>query len=83
MINIIVDITASHLGHFEFRLCNKSSATELVTQECLDRNLLKLADGSTKSPVSNTGQYYVTAQLPSDVTCDYCVIQWKYKAGWS
>ncbi len=25
--------------------------------------------------------FYVSAQLPADVTCKYCVLQWKYHAG--
>lgn len=82
MTNITVVVTASHKGYFQFKLCPKSSADELTTQECLDRNVLKLADGSTKYyGIESTGIYHVPVQLPADVNCDYCVIQWHYKAG--
>merc|ERR1712136_568365 len=29
----------------------------------------------------STAIYHVPVQLPADVNCDYCVIQWHYKAG--
>ena len=77
-------LTAVHLGFFEFRLCpNKSSAEELVTQECLDQHLLQLEDGSTKYPIEVESQtdYYPVIQLPAGVTCDHCVIQWWYMTG--
>ena len=77
-----VQLTSNHLGYFEFRLCPKQSADQLVTQECLDRHLLTLADGSTRFYVtSETGLFFPVAQLPSDVVCDHCVLQWRYTAG--
>jgi len=82
LVNMTVEITAAHLGYFEFKLCNKSSAEELTTQECLDSNVLQQADGSTKYyGIGETGLYDVEVQLPADISCDHCVIQWHYKAG--
>ena len=43
-IRIAVQITANHFGYFEFRLCPKQSAEELVTQECLNRHPLEVID---------------------------------------
>jgi hypothetical protein len=81
-IRMTVQLTSNHLGYFEFRLCPKLSADELVTQECLDRHLLTLADGSTRFYVtSEIGLFFPVAQLPSDVVCDHCVLQWRYTAG--
>ena len=76
-------ITANHLGYFEFKLCaDKKSLTELANQECFDKYLLKLSDGSTQYKVgSATGYHDVLVKLPDGVTCDYCVIQWTYTAG--
>lgn len=56
---------------------------ELVTQECLDAHPLKFMDGSTRYQVdAGAGPYFKTlVQLPMDVECDYCVIQWTYVAG--
>ena len=78
-----VELTSSHLGYFEFRLCPKQSAQELVTQECLDRYLLQLSNGSTRYQVPDyTATWYdVMLKLPDGVTCDNCVIQWKYTTG--
>ena len=82
MTNLTIVVTAAHKGYFEFKLCPKSSAEEFTTQDCLDRNLLKLADGTTKfTGIEDTGIYHVPVQLPADIACDHCVIQWHYKAG--
>lgn len=71
------------MGHFEFRLCVKKSRFELVTQFCLDRNVLRLVDGSTYYPISKrSGTYSVFIRLPDRVICEYCVIQWHYRTGW-
>jgi hypothetical protein len=51
LIELMIEVTISHKGFFEFRLCPKSSASELVTQACLDQNLLTLEDGTTQYEV--------------------------------
>lgn len=83
VIRISVNLTTSHLGHFEFRLCaNKQSPFELVTQRCLDRNVLRLPDGSFRYHVNQqVGLHNVVVKLPDNVVCDYCVIQWHYRTG--
>ena len=82
-IRVSVELTSSHLGYFEFRLCPKQSAQEMVTQECLDRYLLQLSNGSTRYQVPDyTATWYdMMLKLPDGVTCDNCVIQWKYTTG--
>jgi uncharacterized protein (DUF608 family) len=45
-IDIAVQITANHLGWFEFRLCDNNNPKKAATPECLDKYLLQLADGS-------------------------------------
>ena len=85
LIPIKVDITASHMGYFEFRLCaDKRTVGELVTQQCLDKHLLQLADGSTRFDRVVDGiakVYTLLLQLPPDVTCDFCVLQWTWVSG--
>jgi hypothetical protein len=78
-----VTLTAAHNGFFEFRLCaDKKTKNELVTQDCLDKHLLTLIDGTTRSYKTKTaGVYNFLVQLPLDVTCQYCVIQWTYATG--
>ncbi|XP_054707291.1 uncharacterized protein LOC129217070 [Uloborus diversus] len=83
VIKSTVDITANHMGFFEFKLCPHNKPTTVVTQECLDQFLLELADGSgTKYyPSAGTGPFSVQLRLPSRVTCSQCVFQWTYTAG--
>lgn len=39
-ISVSVEITTSHLGHFEFRICPYNNPNREVTQDCLDRYLV-------------------------------------------
>lgn len=61
-------VTENYGGYFEFRLCaDKSDSEQLVTQECFDRHLLKLEDGSTRYYVPDNIaniHHNVTLQLP-------------------
>lgn len=80
-----VYLVTSQLGYFEFRLCSdKATAEQIVTQECFDRHLLKMVDGSTRYyPVNQNNQFQtVSVLLPTgDVSCDQCVIQWRHVTG--
>ncbi|XP_062121789.1 uncharacterized protein LOC133835752 [Drosophila sulfurigaster albostrigata] len=86
-ITIRVELTASHMGYFEFRLCPKPSAK----QSCLDENLLEIISGSplVRSttdldtrfyPRNGSRIYEIKAQLP-EILCNQCVLQWRYVAG--
>ncbi|XP_046401948.1 uncharacterized protein LOC124167927 [Ischnura elegans] len=87
MITIKINITTSHMGYFEYRLCpmdgvdGKPGAP--VPQSCLDKHLLKLDDGTTrwtlKSPEGASGQYQMKVQLPPGITCKNCVLQWFWR----
>ena len=83
LIPITIEMTAVHNGYFEFRLCTeKKTINELVTQQCLDKNLLRLADGTTRfTQVTTAIKYTVNVQLPLGVSCQFCVIQWRYVTG--
>lgn len=82
-IDIAVQLTKSHLGYFEFRLCPQNNPLVPATQECLDQNLLELGDGSgqTKFIVDSWDDkfYNTTVKLPVGLTCRQCVLQWHYK----
>lgn len=43
LFTIRVEVTANHLGHFEFRLCKHNAPTEVATQHCLDQHVLRRA----------------------------------------
>lgn len=79
---------SDYSGYFEFRLCaDKTDPMQLVTQECFDRHLLELADGSGSTRyriadnLDNTLQT-VSLKLPGgNLNCQFCVIQWRYRTG--
>lgn len=71
VMTIRVELTASHMGYFEFRLCDDVEAK----QKCLDKNILKIASGSpfitfpndlsTRFyPRNGSRIYEIRAQLP-------------------
>ncbi|KAK7481469.1 hypothetical protein BaRGS_00027320, partial [Batillaria attramentaria] len=81
-IDIQIQLTQSHWGYFEFRLCNRDSlGGEEATHACLDENLLELENGLTRFqiPVAGTAEdYIIKAKLPDELTCEKCLLQWKY-----
>ncbi|XP_005092248.1 uncharacterized protein LOC101851710 [Aplysia californica] len=83
IINVKVQLTKSHLGWFEFRLCPNNNVNRAVTQECLDSNLLESPNGFTRYNVRSWDAmvHSLKVRLPRGVTCTQCVLQWKYNAG--
>ncbi|KAK9874455.1 hypothetical protein WA026_002796 [Henosepilachna vigintioctopunctata] len=85
VINIRVELTASHFGYFEFAICPDYKTT---TQECLDKNILKLIkpqegvdhNKSKYFPKDGNKVYEMKYRLPKR-RCDHCVLQWRYRAG--
>ncbi|XP_043064454.1 uncharacterized protein LOC108100432 isoform X2 [Drosophila ficusphila] len=86
-ITVRIELTASHMGYFEFRLCPNHTAKQL----CLDQNILTILDGSPSQPYSSdldtrfyprngSRIYEIYARLPN-FSCDHCVLQWRYVAG--
>ena len=75
-----VDVTANHRGHFAFALCDRATAED---DACFRRHPLVVADtGAPRWPVARgTGTHAVRVQLPRNVTCGACVLQWRYVAG--
>ena len=59
----------------------------VITQACLDEHVLSLVNlypGSTRYLTpdnTDDGWHYIQLQLPNDVICTQCVLQWKYNAG--
>ena len=80
-----------HSGYFEYRLCVNNDIHKTVTHECLNKNLLQLADGSgTKRNVHGLcgGVHGVCGvvveaklKLPPGLTCTQCLLQWRYRTG--
>jgi len=82
-IDITLDITVSHLGHFTFKLCYAESDLHDPSQLCFDRNILPVLPERTDSWELTewvAQEYTVRVQLP-DIECDRCVLQWTYTGG--
>ena len=78
LIEVRVDVTANHRGHFQFGLCPENRDSEA----CFQRNPVRFEDGSEKFFIrQGTGTHRVRLRLPAGVTCDTCILQWRYVAG--
>lgn len=74
------------MGYFQFRLCVHNNASVPETQDCFNKHVLELADGSgTKLPIEKVRtfarNYTTTVKLPDQVKCQQCVLQWHYRTG--
>ena len=75
------------LGWFELKLCPTNDKSVLETEKCMNKHPLYLIDdpNSTKfyippdSKKKDTFNYKV--QLPPNVVCSQCVLQWTYRTG--
>jgi len=82
-IKVRVELTANHMGYFEFRICPNNNPAQVASQRCLDQNLLKKTSGGGPRYMVGPGNkiFEMHYQLPSDLTCQQCVFQWRYIAG--
>lgn len=79
---VSVLITANHKGHFYFNLCDINSfGTE--SEACFAKYQLKTVAGGLTHDLGSTatGYYNVTLQLPPQLECTRCVLQWTYHVG--
>ena len=85
VIEAVIELTASHKGYFMFKLCQNDDPTARVSHACFDRHVLRVAETNrVKYPIPSVigGQMLrVKLQLPPNVRCKNCVLQWKYNAG--
>ncbi|KAK5638704.1 hypothetical protein RI129_012999 [Pyrocoelia pectoralis] len=85
MVNLRVELTASHMGYFTFSICPDYKN---ASQECLDKNILKTVrpqDGLSLSdirfyPKDGSKVYEMKYRLPK-LSCSHCLLQWRYIAG--
>ena len=84
-IEVAVDLTSNHQGFFEFRIAKVTSKpVQGDDKGRLVGDLLRFVSGGTRFnlPVGSGDQVFkVKLQLPSNLVCDQCVIQWWYSAG--
>jgi len=78
-IDVKVMITANHLGHFYFDLCNVDQAKE--EESCFEPVFVVNGERNWYLPSPEEKVYSVTLQLPENVKCTHCVFRWTYVAG--
>lgn len=81
VINVIVRLTANHKGYYYFRICNLD--VERESEACFERYKVLTASGASTYPLDSTAakDYIVALQLPPNLSCNHCVLQWTYVAG--
>lgn len=80
-IPVTVKITANHRGYVFFKICNLDAERE--SENCFERYKLTNSNGADKFPLPSTaaGDFVFYVQLPSNLWCNHCVLQWTYVAG--
>ena len=82
LVEVTIDVAIVNGGYFEFRLCANNDFKKVVTQECLDSGLLVVnGTNATRYNSIKGGLNHILLQIPDHVTCDQCVLQWKYRTG--
>ena len=85
ILEVEIELTAYHRGYIQMRLCPHNRRDRPVAQTCLDKHLLFLTSGGQKfypKPPEQVGRFYkIQYNLPADLTCSLCVLQWRYVAG--
>jgi len=86
IIDIEVELTANHQGNFVLRLCPNDDPSTTVTQECLNKHVLKVAGSDSirfiiPEDAGKAAVFHWKVELPPYLTCTQCVMQWTYYAG--
>ncbi|CAC5392944.1 unnamed protein product [Mytilus coruscus] len=82
IINVTVEIIEALSGYIEFRICDNSN-DKIITSDCLDSNVLEIGDTKYKKyNVWNSGYHVIPLQLPVNLTCDKCLLQFRYHTGY-
>ena len=87
-ITVKVVLTVNHKGYFDFRLCPHNNVHVPVRQECLDKFVLPIQEGTSKYqrlrfyPRKIDGpNFNLTLEIPRGMMCSQCVLQWRYRTG--
>ena len=83
--DVKIELTAHHKGWFSFKICDLEGA-ETEDEQCFaaEDSIVQFENGETRWDVtekSNNGFYINRIQLPDDLSCDHCVLQWRYHTG--
>ncbi|XP_023944729.2 uncharacterized protein LOC112050654 [Bicyclus anynana] len=78
VIEATVQISVYHKGYWIFKICPD---VRNENQACFDQYPLELEEGGTRFYPPHGGFFTVKYRLPKGLTCDHCVVQWRYIAG--
>ncbi|KAF0691170.1 hypothetical protein As57867_017490, partial [Aphanomyces stellatus] len=82
-LDLQIELTANHMGYFEFGLCKLNAKTDKETEECFQS--LAQPNGNKQWPVPpGNQQFSMQYTLPQGLTCDgdsHCVLRWWYVGG--
>lgn len=80
---LLCNCDLSNTGYFEFKICPTNNPHVKETQSCFDQHPVSMADGSgTRYKVTpGNNMKNIDVVLPSNLVCDFCVLQWRYHAG--
>ncbi|RHZ33860.1 hypothetical protein DYB26_004105 [Aphanomyces astaci] len=82
-VDVTVQVTANHMGYFEFGLCKLNKKDDVETETCFQT--LAQPTGETRWPVpAGNLDFTIKNVLPKDVTCEgdaHCVLRWHYVGG--
>lgn len=85
--DVEVELTTNHWGWFELKLCPVNDKLKLETYDCFNKYPLYLVDDpkSTKFYIPPDSKkkdvFNYKVQLPANVVCSQCVVQWTYRTG--
>lgn len=80
-IDVHIRLTANHKGVFEFRICNLDTIENDASQDCLNKTILKIKNTEkTQYKLDNEMNHKYSLELPYDLSCNHCVLQWKWIA---
>ena len=80
-LDTVIEVKKNMKGYFEFRLCPDVSIDKPVTQSCLDSNVLEIEGYGTRYYPKQNGMINLRLLKPVQLTCDRCVLQWKWHTG--
>ena len=79
---VSIRMTAHHKGWMSIKLCPTNDFSKEATLDCMEQHYATLPGGGTQYDMTVKHNWYnVTFVLPKDLTCDLCVLQWRYHAG--
>lgn len=86
-IDLMIEIVANHGGQFNFEMCWRNSWDIIESEECFES--LKLSGEEVDNddrlsyelnPASGTGIYTMSVDLPTNKTCENCILRWHWKS---